>query len=250
MGACVGGGSLRVVPRHSSAPLLRNAATRIREAALPTVAHAERIGPESDADDAAHGTNASPERQRASQASEAAFEAFFTRHEQPLYGYLRRLVSTDEIAVELSQEAFFRAWTHFAEIQTYERPEAWLYRVATNLAISHLRRRRPLPFTQVFKRGGGETESNDASDDQDFFADPLDVERQTTDRDLISQVLRRLPERQRAALLLRAVQGFSGEEVAEALGISLPNARQTLSRGREKFRRLYEAALRECESPS
>ncbi|HLZ22669.1 MAG TPA: sigma factor, partial [Ktedonobacterales bacterium] len=60
----------------------------------------------------------------ASQTEDAAFEAFFQRHEQPLYGYLRRMLPTHEIAVEVAQEAFFRAWTHFEEVRAYERPEA------------------------------------------------------------------------------------------------------------------------------
>jgi RNA polymerase sigma-70 factor (ECF subfamily) len=175
------------------------------------------------------------------------FDAFFQRYEQPVYGYLRRMLPSDEIAVEIAQEAFFRAWQHFDDLRRYDRPEAWLYRVATNLAISHLRRKRAFSFSQIFKRAPSESETVEAVGEHELLADPLDVERQTSERDVIVRVLQRLPERQRAALLLRAVYGHSCAEVAQALGISLPNARQTLSRGRERFRRLYEAAQRECE---
>jgi RNA polymerase sigma-70 factor (ECF subfamily) len=171
------------------------------------------------------------------------FDTFFTRYEQALYGYLRRMLPSDEVAMEIAQEAFFRSWTHFAELQAYDRPEAWLYRVATNLAISHLRRHRPLSFSQVFRRTSDDGDATDTTAEQDLVADPLDVERQTADRDVIDRVLQRLSERQRAALLLRAVYGHSCEEVATALGITLPNARQTLSRGRDKFRRLYAQAI-------
>lgn len=173
------------------------------------------------------------------------FDTFFNRYEQALFGYLRRMLPSDEVAMEIAQEAFFRSWTHFAELQAYDRPEAWLYRVATNLAISHLRRRRPLSFSQVFRRTNDDSDSADVTAEQELVADSLDVERQTADRDVIDRVLRRLSERQRAALLLRAVYGHSCEEVAAALGITLPNARQTLSRGRDKFRRLYAQAISE-----
>ncbi len=167
------------------------------------------------------------------------FDAFFQRYEQPLYGYLRRMLPSEEVAMELSQEAFFRAWQHFAELQTYDRQEAWLYRVATNLAISHLRRKKSLSFAQIFKRTGSEGEQGESAIEYEFLADPLDMEQQTADRDLIERTLQRLPERQRAALLLRAVYGLSCEEIGAALGISVPNVRQTLSRGRERFRKLY-----------
>ncbi len=172
---------------------------------------------------------------------ERAFDVFFTQHERPLYGYLRRLLPSDEVAVEIAQEAFFRAWTHFETVRTYDRPEAWLYRVATNLAISSLRRQQPLSFSHAFSRSGTEAESDEAAD-ADALTDPLDLEGKIVERDAITRALRGLPERQRAALLLRAVQGFSCEEVAEALGVTVPNARQILSRGRERFRQLYDAS--------
>lgn len=177
------------------------------------------------------------------------FDAFFTRHERPLYGYLRRLLPSDEVAVEIAQETFFRAWSHFETVRVYERPEAWLYRVATNLAISHLRRRQPLSFSHVFARTDAEAVGGEPVDDE-VLADPLDVEAQTVERDAIQRALRGLPERQRAALLLRAVQGFTSEEVAEALGVTVPNARQILSRGRERFRRLYDAAQHASDTAS
>lgn len=176
------------------------------------------------------------------------FDAFFMRHEQPLYGYLRRLLPTDEVAAEIAQESFFRAWGHFETVRAYERPEAWLYRVATNLAISHLRRRQPLSFSHVFARSAAGMEGDEPADDE-VLSDPLDLEGQTVERDAIARALRGLPERQRAALLLRAVQGFSCEEVAETLGVTVPNARQLLSRGRERFRRLYDASRHASDMP-
>ncbi|MGZ3584736.1 MAG: RNA polymerase sigma factor [Ktedonobacterales bacterium] len=172
------------------------------------------------------------------------FDAFFTQLEQPLYGYLRRMVPSDEVAMELAQEAFFRAWKRFAEVRTYDRPDAWLYRVATNLAISYLRRRRPLSFSHLLARTN-EGEGLDAQEEMLPFADPHDLEGRVVERDAIEHVLQRLSERQRAALLLRTVQGFSCEEIATTLGITVTNARQTLSRARERFRTLYEAAQRE-----
>ncbi|HEX8983515.1 MAG TPA: RNA polymerase sigma factor, partial [Ktedonobacterales bacterium] len=62
----------------------------------------------------------------------STFDEFYTRHEQALYGYLRRLTASHEVAVELAQESFVRAWRHFDRIADYDRPEAWLFRVATN----------------------------------------------------------------------------------------------------------------------
>ncbi|HZC05921.1 MAG TPA: sigma-70 family RNA polymerase sigma factor [Ktedonobacterales bacterium] len=170
----------------------------------------------------------------------AAFDEFYVRHEQPLYGYLRRLLPTHEIAIEIAQEAFFRAWRHFDSLQAYDRPEAWLYRVATNLAISHLRRKSPLSFSALLARVRPDDVAVDGLGGADLIPSPLDIEGQTAERDAIDRALRALPERPRAALLLAAIQGFNSDEIADALGVTPNNARQILSRARERFRRFYE----------
>lgn len=173
-------------------------------------------------------------------AHTVTFDEFYARHEQPLYGYLRRLLPSHELAVELAQEAFFRAWRHFETLSGYERPEAWLYRVATNLAISQLRRKAPLSFSALLARMRADSAEPAELAPGDLLRSPLDLEGRTAERDQIDRILRALPERHRAALLLAAVQGFTSDEIAEALAVTPGNARQMLSRARAQFRRLYD----------
>lgn len=187
---------------------------------------------------------------QASDASRAApapdgvsFDDFYARHEQPLYGYLRRLLPSHEVAVEVAQEAFFRAWRNFATLRSYERPEAWLYRVATNLAISQLRRKTPLSFSALAARPRAESTEREELTPGDLFPSGQDIESGAAERDLIERSLRALPARPRAALLL-ATQGFAAEEIAAALGVTPTNARKLLSRARERFRRLYDDGRR------
>ena len=165
-------------------------------------------------------------------SGQARFESFFVCYEQPLYGYLRRMLGAEEDAVEIAQETFFRAWQHFDEISAYDRPQGWLYQVATRLALNHVRKQRSRSFLRLFHW-------STASPEEEWLAHPVDVERQTIERDLIAGVLRRLPPRQRAALLLRVVHGLSGEEIAQALASSPAATRKLLSRAREQFRLLY-----------
>jgi DNA-directed RNA polymerase specialized sigma24 family protein len=72
-------------------------------------------------------------------AKEHQFEDFFTRHQQDIFGYLWRITGEEQAAYDLCQETFLRAWQQFDTVSTYERPGAWLFRVATNLAINHQR---------------------------------------------------------------------------------------------------------------
>jgi RNA polymerase sigma-70 factor, ECF subfamily len=172
------------------------------------------------------------------------FDAFVVRNEQALYLYLRRLLSSEEGARDIAQEAFFRAWTHFDTIRAYDRPDAWLFRIASNLALSSLRRHEPRTATQP-RRQADEYASPEIETPDLLLRDPDDMEMQVIERDVIDRALRALPERQRAALLLRAVEGLSVGDIAQMLDVSSTNAYQLLSRGAKRFRELYEAAQHE-----
>jgi len=155
-----------------------------------------------------------------------SFEAFFRRHERDIFGYLWRMTGDEQAAYDLSQETFVRAWQHFDRIASYERPGGWLFRVATNLALTHQKRAAaPVGAAQPFSMG------NDPS-----VSDPA---WRLAESEAIRATLLALPPQQRAALVLREVCGFSCAEVAEALGITLAAAKMTLSRGREAFRARY-----------
>src|SRR5579872_4871505 len=65
------------------------------------------------------------------------FENFFHDFEQPIFGYLWRMIGDEQTASDLLQETFVRAWQHFSQISGYDRPGAWLFRVATNLALNY-----------------------------------------------------------------------------------------------------------------
>ncbi|HEX6122970.1 MAG TPA: RNA polymerase sigma factor [Ktedonobacterales bacterium] len=162
-----------------------------------------------------------------SSGESAAFEHFFRAHEPRISGYLWRVTGDAHLAADLSQETFLRAWRHFAAIQGYERPEAWLFRVATNLALQALRRRGGLV-------GGaaslGEWDLPGASDPG----------RQLAERDAVREALLALPPKQRALLALREVYGLSGAEVAATMGLSREAAKVALWRARAAFRAAYE----------
>ena len=161
----------------------------------------------------------------------AAFEAFFLRFDRQITSYLWRMTGDEQIASELAQETFLRAWLHFDAICHYEQPLAWLLRVATNLAKQHHRRRMaPVGAATVF------TEDTDPAS-----SDPT---MRFVEQDLVRQTLLQLPLHQRAALILREVYGLSCAEVGDLLSISRDAVKMVLWRAREQFRVHY---LREEE---
>ncbi len=159
-------------------------------------------------------------------AEREAFEVFFRTHEHGVFGYLWRMTGEEQSAYDLSQETFLRAWQHFGKVRAYERPEGWLFRVATNLAISHARRRKaPVGAARALPAHGGPAASDPAW--------------RLAERDAVQRALTTLPPRQRAALVLSEVYGLTTQELATALGISHAAGKMLLSRARERFRQSY-----------
>ncbi len=142
------------------------------------------------------------------------------------------MVASDEIAIDVTQETFFRAWQHFDSLRTFDRPQAWLYRVAIHLALN-LNRVHSIPFSHLF---AGNEEDDDEAAFKFQFVDPVDLETQTIARDVITRALAVLPERDRATLLLRAVHDLTFKEIGLALNLSEIAVRKVLSRARERFR--------------
>jgi RNA polymerase sigma-70 factor (ECF subfamily) len=154
------------------------------------------------------------------------FEAFIAAHEGALFAYLWRMTGDESAAYDLRQETYIRAWRHFDRVRGYERPLAWLYRVATNLALNERRDRRPsASLTSV--------ELDPAQSDPAW---------RLAERDLVRATLLALPPRERAALALREGQGLACDEVAQALGLTPAAARTLLWRARDHFRELYARA--------
>ncbi|MGE5334632.1 MAG: RNA polymerase sigma factor [Nitrososphaerota archaeon] len=179
--------------------------------------------------DSAAAAKAADESLTVPHAGVDAFEAFFWRYERDILGYLWRLTGDEQSAYDLSQETFVRAWQHFDKLQRYDQPRAWLFRVASNLGINHLRGR---------SRRGHHTSITE--DIQNIVALSSDPAHRLAENDAIRQTLLELPPRQRAAVVLCDVYGLSSAEAAEALGLSQGSLKMSLWRGRERFRLEYQ----------
>jgi RNA polymerase sigma factor (sigma-70 family) len=150
-----------------------------------------------------------------------------------------------EAATDLMQETFLRAWASATLLNTIQQPKAWLYRIATNLALNQSRRQRRfvwLPLETVEPLG--------AADSSDRWRIPPlagyvrgadDVAASVVERDAVWETLAALPPRQQAALLLQTSGGFEPREIAVLLALSETNVRKMLFRAKERFRTVYQA---------
>ena len=157
------------------------------------------------------------------------FETLVAAHSAGLHAYLWRLLRDPAEAEDCLQETFLRAYRAWGRAAGHPNPKAWLYRIATNTAISHLRRRklvRWIPFLS----------------DQDHATDES-VERSIGRKHDVEQALAKIPQHYAAALLLRHYQGLSLAETAQALEITENAAKLRLFRARKAFATAYGGPL-------
>jgi len=166
--------------------------------------------------------------------SEEAFRVIHDRYRQRLFAYTRQMLSGSRSdAEDALQDVFLRA---YAALRADDRPivlRAWLYRVAHNRCIDHLRRPTPQPC-EVFEMSRGP------------LADPIaQTERREDLRRLVADV-RELPEQQRSALLMREMEGLSYADLASALDVSVPAVKSLLVRARVSLVEAIEARDTSC----
>jgi RNA polymerase sigma-70 factor (ECF subfamily) len=155
----------------------------------------------------------------------AAFDTLFHRWAAKLLRYLERMLRDSAAAEELVQEAFLRVHRARDRYEPQARFSTWLYRIATNLALNELRRpHRRDPHASVDAEGGPELVSGGPPVDEEVH-----VQRMS---DAVDRELETLPERQRAALWLSAVEGLPYAEVARALDVTPQAVKSLVHRAR------------------
>lgn len=163
---------------------------------------------------------------------EAAFASIVGRYKSPITNYLYRFLNDYEEAVDLAQETFVRVYFAIDRYHTEYAFSTYIYRIATNLAISELRKRKRrtlLSLTGLFQ----------TEDDEQTEFQPPDT-RSRPDEDLvedersrvIAKAIATLPEKYRVPIVLRDVEGKSYDEVAEILELGLGTTKSRISRAR------------------
>jgi RNA polymerase sigma-70 factor (ECF subfamily) len=175
----------------------------------------------------------------------ACFTDFFARYHAPLLDYLYGMTRNRDLAADLAQDTFERAYADAPDLAGIRYPKAWLYTIATRLALNAARHMAHFEWLPL-NRQEGDPDASDAAAEAwaalspaTFTAQGEDPEATIVERDAVWGVLAQLPARWRAVLLLQATGGFEASEIAAQLGLSEVNVRQILSRAKARFRERY-----------
>lgn len=164
------------------------------------------------------------------------FERIVRRHERRVYGVARRLLGRAEDAEDAAQEAFLRLYRALDRLDPTRPVLPYLYRLTVNVCRDMGRRRRLREVSSL-------TEVPPDREPVDRGVDPARAARLAEERRIASDALATLPEKQRAALVLRDLQGLSTREVAEVLGTSEVTVRTQISRARLKVKEYRDRIL-------
>lgn len=159
----------------------------------------------------------------------AAFEEIMVLTERRVAQISWRILGDAEEVKDAMQETFLRLFRFLGKYDEKKDFVAWLSRIAVNVCIDLRRRRRPTAQLPELKFDGASIE---------------DVLIQRSNRALLTQAIDTLAPRERAAILLRDVEGLPTEQVAAAMGNNVTTVRVQLSRARAKLRKIIEGMKR------
>jgi RNA polymerase sigma-70 factor (ECF subfamily) len=183
--------------------------------------------------------------ERVKQGSSEAFEELVRRYEHKVYSITYRMMGNPEDAREAQQEAFLRAYRFLPKFESKSSFYTWLYRIATNVSLTKLRRRKAPPTVSLDEplneEGSGTLEIPD-----EVHSPETEFKRRRL-RDAIQKAVDELPSDYKPVVVLRDMEGLPNEEVSETLGISVPAVKSRLHRGRMMLREKLASYMAEYE---
>jgi len=177
---------------------------------------------------------------------EVTLSKLYEQFRRPIHSYVYRLLGNQDDADDVTQEVFVRACTSWKGLYEREHLSAWLYRIATNLCVDALRRRKRISWWPLSPRYRNDDASDEVmNDDTSFFLSDTGGIPEIAERELIQHTLAQMPEDYSVALVLNAAQGVPYQEIAGIVGIS-PNAAATrISRAKKMFAEHYARLSKE-----
>lgn len=165
---------------------------------------------------------------------EDGFEELVRRYQRPITGYVFRMLGDYESSLDVTQEVFIKVYNSLQRYSSDYKFSTWLYRIAHNAAIDHMRRNSVNTQSLETENADGtyqlQIESPNPSPEQDRERSEWRAE--------IDQVVKRLPEAYKQLILLRHAQDLSYDEIAEITQLPLGTVKNRLFRAREMMREI------------
>jgi RNA polymerase sigma-70 factor (ECF subfamily) len=170
---------------------------------------------------------------RAQNGDRSAFDALVSRYEIKAYQYAFRLTRNSDEASDVVAEAFIRVYNAISSFKGHSSFSTWLYRIMTNCFLDLRKKVKPASSLEVASQSGtGEVERQI----EDPGPTPHDATEKTEREERVERAVNRLPEYQRAMIVMYHVDLLTYEEIAEALDLPLGTVKSRLNRARLSLR--------------
>ncbi|HKV36456.1 MAG TPA: sigma-70 family RNA polymerase sigma factor [Pyrinomonadaceae bacterium] len=166
---------------------------------------------------------------------DGSFEELVRRYQRPISAYVYRMVGNYESALDLTQEIFIKVYNSLNRYRAEFKFSTWIYKIAHNAAVDHLRRSATREQPLVV---GPEGDSFDLPLESAHLSPEQESERKER-RGEIEAVVRALPANYRELIILRHSQDLSYEEIVEVTGLPLGTVKNRLFRAREMMRQQF-----------
>ncbi len=183
---------------------------------------------------------------QAAKGRERAFRELLRRFERPVFSLIYRMVRDRELAEDLSQETFIRAFNAIGNYNPAYKFSSWIFKIAHNLTIDHIRRKR-VPTISIEGSPDAVTPDEQARTQVVLKSTEESPDSHVENVELGSQLeaaIGTLRPEYRTATLLRHVEGYSYKEIAEIMGIPLGTVKTYIHRARHELMEILEPALR------
>jgi RNA polymerase sigma-70 factor, ECF subfamily len=187
--------------------------------------------------------------------SEDAFAWLIARYHRPIYSLLARTVQNRADAADLAQEVFVKVFRGIGRFNGQSSLRTWIYRIALHEASNQRRwwmrhRQQEVPIEQEVREGESGAPVLLKEKLIDPGESPFEMAVHAETRERVESALRQVPEPFRSTLILRDIEGFVYEEVAEIQGVNLGTVKSRLVRGRACLRALLSAQESAGRSPA
>lgn len=175
----------------------------------------------------------------------AAFDVIVDRYKKPITNYITRMIGDYDRALDLCQETLLRVYLNAGRYQFISTFSSWIYKIATNLALNEIRRRKKVRFLPLlFQSSKDEFSDPKVKEVEDPQAEtPLDRMEQSELNKVLNKEIATLPVRYRTPLVLRDVQELSYQEIAEITSLPIGTVKSRINRARRMLKTKIEPYL-------
>ena len=170
-----------------------------------------------------------------------AYEILVRRYKDPLMNFVYRFVGDKDICTDIVQDTMIKFYLNKDSYRSFAKFSTWIYTIAGNLAKNELKRRKR---RKIFSLDNNDDEKTIQIEDDSFISPDRAADNEIKN-EIIQDALMKVKEVYREVVILRDIQGFSYEEIAEMTDLSIGTVKSRINRGRSQLQKLLKHIYRE-----